>query len=312
MWRLYVNYIVGQGNVPLVDILGKCNNLSWGSDADTLATTLAFDSLYDLAEGRTHVVLKKDSAIVFMGVIVSKTNQAMKSSYTAMDYAFYLNKNKLVIQFNNTPAKQAIKDLCKKFDIKTDIANLTTPINAIYKDSSISDIILDILSQCQNELGEKYIMEMQGDTLYIAKLTDLKLNCKLLIGRDYSVSRSMEDLKNRIIITSNSEDARVIADVQDTESISTFGQLAEVIQVEDKDIAQAKNIAQNNLALLNRTKKELTLSTVAIDGGEIVKAKRMIQINLGKYGINGWYKIKAAEHKLANSQHSIGITIDFS
>lgn len=313
MWYLYVNYIIGRGYINLTDILPMCNNLAWSSDADTLATSLTFDCLYDLAEGRTHVILKKDDKIVFMGVVVSKTNQLLKSNYTAMDYAFYLNKNKLVIQFNNNPAKQAIEELCNKFNLKSNITNLATVINQIYKDKTISDIILDILEQCKNEIGEKYIMEMQGDTLYIDKLSGLKADCKLLLGKDYSITRSMEDLKNRIIIVSNAEDSRIITDVQDSESISAVGQLAEIISVEDKDIAQSNNIANNNLSLLNKTKKEFTIPTVAIEGGENVKANRLIHLNLEKYGVtDGWYQIKTANHNLANNIHKIDLTIDFS
>lgn len=312
MWRLFVNYVIGQGYVPLTDIIGKCNNLAWSSDADTLAATLTFDSLYDLAEGRTHIVLKKDSKVVFMGVIVSKTNKHMSSSYTAMDYAFYLNKNKWVGQFN-TNAKNAIYNLCNKFGIKSNITQLNTKIDKIYTSQAVSDIIKDILEQCKNEIGERYVMEMQGDVLNIQKLSDFKITCKLLLGKDYSINRSMEELKNRIIIVSNSENStRIIRDVQDSESIKTFGQLTEIITVDNKDIGQANNIANTNLILLNKTKKELTIPTVAIEGGEEVKAKRMIFLDISKYGMNGWYKIKTANHSLANNIQRIDLTIDFS
>jgi len=312
MWSLFVNYVIRQGNVPLTDIIGKCNNLAWSSDADTLATTLTFDSLYDLAEGRTHIVLKKDSTVVFMGVIVSKQNKHMSSSYTAMDYAFYLNKNQLVAQFN-TNAKDAIQSLCSRLGIKNNITQLNTKIKKIYNSQAVSDIIKDILEQCKNEIGERYIMEMQEDVLYVQKLIDLRIDCKLLLGKDYTITRSMEDLKNRIIIVSNKENStRIIQDVSDQDSISTFGQLAEIVSVEDKDVSQAKNIANNNLLLLNRTKKEFSIPTVAIENGEVVKADRMIFISIPQYGMNGWYEISTANHSLQNNIHKIDLTIDFS
>lgn len=313
MWYLYCNYIINGQNSGLVDILPKCNNLSWNSDGETLATSLIFDSLYDLAEGRTHIILKKDSKVVFTGVIVNKTNKDLSSSYTAMDYGFYLNQNKLIIQFNNVNAKQAIQQLCSKFNIKTSITALNTKIKQIYKDKSISDIIKDILEQCKNEIGEDYIFEMQGDILYINKLNDLKVDCKILIGKDYSVTRSIEDRKTRIIVVSNQENStRILADISDKESISVHGQLTEIISVEDKDIAQAKNIAKNNLVLLNRTKRELSIQAAAIENGENIKAKRMIYINIAKYDAVGWYKIKNANHNLSNNIHKIDLTIDFS
>lgn len=313
MWYLYCNYIINGQNSGLVDILPKCNNLSWSSDGETLATSLIFDSLYDLAEGRTHIILKKDSKVVFTGVIVNKTNKDLSSSYTAMDYGFYLNQNKLIIQFNNVNAKQAIQQLCSKFNIKTSITTLNTKIKQIYKDKSISDIIKDILDQCKNEIGEDYIFEMQGDILYINKLSDMKVDYKLLLGKDYSVTRSMENRKNRIIVVSNQESStRIFQDISDKESISIHGQLTEIISVEDKDIAQVKNIAKNNLSLLNRTSKEISIQAIAVENGESIKAKRMIYIDISKYGVAGWYKIKNANHNLSNNIHKINLTIDFS
>ncbi|WP_242976251.1 XkdQ/YqbQ family protein [Clostridium sporogenes] len=91
MWYLYTSYIVGKGYATK-EIMGQSNNLNWSNDIDTLATSLSFDSILDLAEGRSKIILKKDKATIFEGVVVSKTNKENVHSYTAMDYAWYLNK----------------------------------------------------------------------------------------------------------------------------------------------------------------------------------------------------------------------------
>lgn len=313
MWNLYCNYIVGGKNSGLIDILPKCNSIAWTSDSETLATTLTFNTLYDLAEGKTHLVLKKDNKQVYTGVVIEKINTRFVGGYTTMDYAFYLNQNKILIQFNNITAKQAIQQLCGKFGIKTMITTLNTKIKQIYKDSSVTDIIKDILTQCRNEIGDEYIFEMQGDVLYIDKLKNMKADCTLLFGKDYSITRNIENLKNRIIVISDTEKStRILQDIKDPSSISTYGQLTEIINVDKKDIAQAKNIGRNNLMLLNKTKKELTIPTVAVKGGENVKANRMIQLSIPQYGINGLYRVKSASHTLSNNIHRIDLTIDFS
>jgi hypothetical protein len=309
MWYLYTSYIVGKGYITK-EIIGKCNNLSWSNDIDTLATSLSFDSILDLAEGRSKIILKKDKIVIFEGIIVSKTNKENIHSYTAMDYAFYLNKNKYVMQFRNVYAKIALQQVCKKVGINNSITWLGTRINKLYYQETLSDIIKDILEQCKREIGTNYIMEMQGKTLYINRLIDLKINSTVLIEKDYSVSRSIEDMQNRIIAVNN--DGKIMADIKDTKNIKTYGELADIISVEDKNTSQAYNIAKNELREKNKTKKELTFNTIDTGKGIYINCNRLIRVNLGKYGVNGWYRIKSTQHTLNNNIHKIGITIDFS
>ncbi|EQC1537553.1 XkdQ/YqbQ family protein [Clostridium botulinum] len=309
MWYLYVSYIVGKGYTTK-EIIKYSNNLSWSNDIDTLATSLSFDSILDLSEGRSKIILKQDKVIVFEGVIVSKSNKENIHSYTAMDYAFYLNKNKYVMQFRNVYAKTALQQVCKKVGINNSIIWLGTRINKLYFQETLSDIIKDILEQCKKEIGTNYIMEMQGKTLYINKLVDLKINSTLLIGKDYSVSRSMEEFKNRVIAVNN--DGKILADIKDTKNIKTYGELSDIVSVEDKNTSQAYNIAKNELREKNKTKKELTFNTIDTGKGIYINSNRLIKVNLGKYGVNGWYRIKSTQHTLNNNIHKIGITIDFS
>lgn len=309
MWYLYTSYIVGKGYTTK-EIIGYSNNLSWSNDIDTLATSLSFDSILDLAEGRSKIILKKDKIVIFEGIIVSKTNKENIHSYTAMDYAFYLNKNKYVMQFRNVYAKTALQQICKKVGINNSITWLGTRINKLYYQETLSDIIKDILEQCKREIGTNYIMEMQGKALYINRLVDLKINATLLIGKDYSISRSMEDMINNVIAVNN--DGKVLANVKDNNSIKIFGELTDIVSVEDKNTSQANNIIRNELKEKNKVKKELTFSTIDTGKGIYINCNRLIKVNLSKYGINGWYRIKSTQHTLSNNIHKIGITIDFS
>ncbi|ENK1244716.1 hypothetical protein AB2063_002929 [Clostridium botulinum] len=309
MWYLYVSYIVEKGYTTK-EIIKYSNNLSWSNDIDTLATSLSFDSILDLAEGRSKIILKKDKTVVFEGIIVSKTNKENIHSYTAMDYAFYLNKNKYVMQFRNVYAKTALQQICKKVGINNSIIWLGTRINKLYYQESLSDIIKDILEQCRKEIGTNYIMEMQGKTLYINKLIDLKINATLLIGKDYSISRSMENMQNRIVAVNN--DGKILADIKDAKNIKTYGELSDIISVEEKNTSQAYNVAKNELKEKNKTKKELTFNTIDTGKGIYINCNRLIKVNLSKYGVNGWYRIKSTQHTLNNNIHKIGITIDFS
>lgn len=312
-WYLYSSYVIGKGYVS-TDILDQTGNLQWSNDSDTLAVTLTFDSALDLAEGRSHLILKRDKNIVFAGVITKKENKKNTSSYTAQDYAFYLNKNEEdIIQFNGTNAKQAIYSLLGKYGIGGAVTPLTTVINKVYKGKTVSEIIDDIMDQCTKELGEEVVKEMRGNVLWIDKVSNLKVDCNYVMGDDYSVTRSMEEMYNNVYVITNEEsDKNSYANAQDKDMISIFGLLSKVLSIDKGNIAQAQNVANKYLDNYDATKRELTVTLTDIEGCEGIRAKRSIPISISKYGIQGYYKVKSAQHSLNDGVYKIAVTIDFS
>jgi hypothetical protein len=306
MYYLYTLY-----NNNWVNILPKSNNLSWSNDEDTLSVELSFESIYDLPEG-THAVLKNENNQVFQGILVKKSKKKFVNSYTCFDMGFYLNKNELIKQFNNISASNVITQLCNDLGINSDITNISTNINKIYKDQSAASIIDDILEQSQNELGIKYVKEIEGYTLKIRPLTDLKITPKILIGKDIAVNSSIETMKNSVLVVSgDDENLSLEATAKDTQNIAKYGLLQEVISIDADNISQARNVASNYLSENNKIFKDTSLNLVAISGGDDIKANRLIEINIPSMGLNGWYKIKSASHNLTNNHHKVDITLEW-
>lgn len=290
-----------------VDILPVANNLSWKSDIDTLGTELSFDSLYNLAEGSI-VSLYVNNNEFIRTIVVKKVEGRFTYSYNCFDYSFYL-KNKVIKQFN-TNASNAIVSLLNEYGIKNNIVSIPTNISKIYKDG-IANIIDDILKQAENEQGIKYFKEMQVDTVVINRLEDMRITPKILIGKDFVINSSIEDMKNKILIVSNSEDNNsIFATSEDTNSQSKFGLLQEIQSVDDKDIAQAKNIANNLLSAKNRIFKDTSINVLGIKDAETIKANRLIELNVANK-LSGWYRIKSASHNLKNNQHTVNISLEW-
>ncbi|MEY8001620.1 hypothetical protein AB8U03_15730 [Clostridium sp. Mt-5] len=314
MWALYTDYMIGYKNDgSFNNIMPYANNLQWTDDKDTLAVTLTFDSILDLAEGRSHVILKKDNKIVFYGVMTQKVNKDKSSSYTVQDYAFYLNKNEDIFQCNGINAKEAIYQLLAKYYIGGAVIPLNTKITKFYKGKTIADIIKDIISQCSSEINEDVIMEMRSTVLWIDKVSNLKLDCQYILANDFQITRSMEDMVNSVIVSSNTEsDASILAQASDENNIQIFGRMTKVLTVDGQNESQAQNTAQNYLNNFNSTKRELTVTLLDVAGCEDIRANRKINIQIPKYGMDGYYGVKSAQHTLANSIHKIAVTIDFS
>ena len=269
------------------------------------------------------ILLTKDNKTVFQGIITDKSiNGIFQESFTAFDFAFYLNKSKIIKQFNNINGSGAIASVCSEQGITIgEIPTLPTNINHIYFDNTIAEIIDDILSQCSNETGKIYYKEVLGDKLYIfergTKLINptykmavnvASINVLDEIGQNFSKGYSIADLKNKVtIITQNEKEARVIATKEDNKNIEKYGLLHHIESIDEKDINQATNIASNTLNELNKVKETLSLELL---GDITIKAGRVLNINNKEIGVNGKFNIISTNHTIESGIHKTNIEIE--
>ena len=264
-----------------IDILYKSNNFTWGSDSKTLGATLTFDSLHSLKMGRV-VSFFIDNVEVFRGTVVKCTESKFTYSYTCFDYSSYL-KNEVIKQFNNVDVTSGLSSLLLEFGIEHIIINIPTQINKFYKGDPIDKIIDDFLDQAGKDQAVNYFKEMQGAKLVIDRLDNKYIYPKFLYEKDVKIDYSIENMKNKIQVVSNSEDSTPIqAESEDTTAQSYFGVLQHVEKVDEKELSQAKNIADNLLKSLNRTEHSTTVSIVVLSGAETIKANRLIYLSNDK------------------------------
>lgn len=292
------------------DIMYNSNNVSWNSDSDTLGAQFSFESIKNLYEGQV-VSLFSDSRELIRGIVLKKKPNRRTWTYTIQDYSLYL-KNKILKQFNNINASDAINSLITEAYITSEIVDIPTIINTLYKNKTISETIDDILKQSKEDQGIEYFKEIEATTLYIRKLQDMKINPNILLPKDISPESSIENMKNRIQIVSNGEsDNSIIATAEDTSKQYWYGILSDMQGVDDKNIAQAQNIANNALNEANVIEKSCQISNIIVlDGGEDIKANRLIYLNAGSR-LCGYYKIKSATHTLNKGTHKVNITIEW-
>lgn len=311
------------------DITSMIGSLSWSSNIDTLGIELNFDYAYndnlyfkdlDILDLGGHILLTGDDEELHRFVIVSQEqNGRFGKKYTCFDYAWYLNKNEAVIQFNRLNASEAIKRLLDRFNIKHSITKINTLISKIYRDETLSEIIKDILVQATQETGIKYRVEMRLDTLHIEKQSDLIINPMVQIGNNnilipvgaaignLSKKTSIEELKNKVVVISDEEQSMsILANMQDDNSILKYGSLQEIIVVDKKNEAQSRNIAKNSLNELNRIQEDINVELL---GHKDIRAGRIIKINEPVTGIIGSYLIKAANHNINNGIHKVNVAL---
>ena len=277
------------------DIMYSSNSVSWQSDVDTLGSQITFESMKDLFEGAV-VSLFSDKRELIRSVIIKKNWSRWIWNYTTQDYSRYL-KNKVIMQFNNITASNAIKSMLNQAYIIGNVVNIPTKINKIYKNKTIAEIIDDILDQAKQDQGIEYFKEIEGNILYVRKLQDMKINPTIILPKEINPESSIENMKNKIQVVSNNEkNNSVIATAEDTYR---------------RDIAKAQNIANNALLENNKIVRSCNIDDIhVINGGEDIKANRLIYLNAGSR-LCGFYKIKSATHTLSNGIHKVNLTIEW-
>ncbi len=266
-----------------------------------------------------NIIILRNTNELFRGIVVTQSqNCSSPISYNCFDYAFYLNKSKGIYQFNGTKGKEALETILNGFKVPIGtIEPLGIVIKKIYAGDVISDIIKDILDLAAKESGQKYRLEMRAGKLYIEKQNNeiIKATFKLannLAEHDVTTAisnptrkRSIENMRNSIKVTGND---KVAAESSNAEMIRQYGLLQEISSIDGKDIAQAKNIAQNMLKDLGKIFEE---NSIEVPGDDRVRAGRIIEIQEIVTGMSGKYTIRDVTHTIRNGIHvmSLGLGV---
>ncbi|MCH4891176.1 hypothetical protein EZV73_26595 [Acidaminobacter sp. JC074] len=319
-----LNVLVNSGEV---DISDQSGNLAWAYDCKTLGVNLSFD-FADISEHKVKpgsiVMLKDedDQEVIFLGIVVSSSKKGKIYNFSAYDFAWYLNKSDVIIQFNKTDARTAIKLLCKKIGVEVgDIPYMKTLITGIHIDVKPSEILYDIINQVFLETGKKYFFEMNGSKLDVKEVGSEVLDASFriadnlspvkiedVIGEDFTESESIENMKNSVIVVSSESDyIRVLETAKDQESINQYGLLQEVVKVDQKNESQSRNMAANTLKELN---KIMTSRSIPLLGHKGLKQYRKLIINSPEADIVGEYIILSAAHSYSEGFYKTSISVE--
>lgn len=311
-------------NNKVYDISDIVYNLNWSDNVETLGMQFIFSKIVSkenryLAKLELYagdiVVLKKGDYEIFKGIIVNKNiNGLYEESFTAFDFLFYLNKSKVIKQFNNETVSNCIISLCNDFNIKIKkVPNLATKVTAIYYDKEVSQIINELLLKVKNETKEIYYLEYldglnvfkRGEILITPTFKPSKniaeFNVLNEIGADFSRTFNIEQMKNSIVIVNeNGGIVRTLAKAKDEGGIEKYGLLQEIESVDEVDLNVAKNIAFNKLKELNKITETFTITLI---GNVLLRAGRIIYIDNSILEVKGRYEILSTNHSVNNSVH---------
>ncbi len=319
MYKLYV------GERDISDYVGS---ISWNSSIDNLSDCVNFSVANDNVYNNLNIelgdiiTLTYNSNVAFEGIILEKTTKGNKEdTLIAYDYAIYLAKSTITKQFNNISSKSAISSICSEAGIiVSECPNLTTIINHVYYNQTLSNIMDDILTQCSNENSTIYYKEVVGSELFIFERGSKRItpsfkpasnlastNPLKHISDSFTKSESVTDMKNKVVVSSHIDDVvQIHATEQDITNISKFGLMQHTEFVDEKDISQSKNIAKNKLNEYNKISKSISFEVL----GDIqIKAGRLIELADEQVYV-GEFIITSVNNTLNNQIHLCKIEVE--
>lgn len=306
-------------------ITKKVGSLSWTDSMDSLGVEFSFIFPYSYWDSQFKnklqlgdlIIIKAGKKEITRGIITQAPING--DDYRGYDYAFYLNKSEAIFQCKKIGASKAITQLLARYGVPIgEMPKLTTAINKLYKDMTISDIIKSILSEVHDETGKSYRMEMTRGKFCIRRSGYIKIKPKYVDELGEKVpctkacsitgTRSIEDMRNQIIIAGTGDKkAQIKATVKDSKSIKKYGLLSQVETVEKTNQAKAKQKGKNLLKKLN---KKTVLFTCEMPGSTIIRAGRKIYFDRPEAGIKGWYKVKSATHNVSEGKYTVSLEME--
>lgn len=312
--RLHV--IKGEKAINITEVSGSIN---LSTSVDTLGASLVFNiarNYNDLSylfsdEIETgDVVILTNEKELFRGVIVSISTTKYSRTVECLDYCFYLNKNKVIKQFDHIAASVAIKQLLQEINApEGEISNISTSITKVYYSNTIAEIINDILKQVNEELGVKYKLEFIDNKFNVNPFKKINVEFRYKQTGNETINESIQDMKNRILVTSNEQEStEILAIAEDTKNIEKYGSLQEIINVDpEQNEAKVRNIAKTKLKELNKVFKTVSLEGF---GDDNFRAGRVVYLNNSKLKLFGEFLIKSCVHTWRKGEHIVNLEVE--
>lgn len=308
-------------NEKIINITKISGDISFTTSLDTLGASFDFSvarnfddpnfSLVETIKCGQIIKFENEEKTLFAGIIVDITTDRFSKSIKCLDFYFYLNKNKVIKQFNELDASSCIRSLLEEIDAKIgNIEPIATSISKIYKNSTIAEIIKDILETVNEELGKKYTLEIEDTTFNLVLHEKIQVHItKTHLGMP-SLNESITEMKNIILVISNDqEDESIYATAKDESGIKKYGMLQEIIEVDpDKDdISKVRNIAETKLKELN---KIFTKTSLEVLGNDDLRAGRILDIEIKEFAIKNEFLIKSCTHSFQKGEHICSLELE--
>ncbi len=288
------------------DLIG---DVSFTTNDDTNGEEMEFSSLLKYKNGNI-VKVTVNKSVQFLGMIVRISDpEKPPYSYTAIDFSRNLGGDCL-IQFKEIRADDALRQLFSKYGIKCSICEIPTKVTKIYNDTIIN-VAKNIMSLAYKDQGKKYYLEVRGSKVVVEEKKKKKIRPTFVIQDDGEIERSIEELRNRVVVVNQGEKSmKVLAQADAKKSQKGYGIMQHNATADDKTTTiKAKAQAENLLKQLNRQTSTKTVTLIVTKGAWSVRKNRLIYLKTKR--LKGWYRIRSCTHTVQGNTHKCEIELEW-
>lgn len=288
------------------DLIG---DVSFTTNDDTNGEEMEFSSLLKYKNGDV-VKVTVNKAVQFLGIIVRMSDpEKPPYSYAAIDFSRNLGGDCL-IQFKGVRADDALRQLFEKYGIKCSVCEIPTKVTKIYNDTIIN-VAKNIMSLAYKDQGKKYYLEVRGTKVIVEEKKKKKIRPTFVIQDDGEIERSIEELRNRVVVVNQGEKSmKVLAQADAKGSQRHYGIMQRNESADDKTtIIKAKGQAENLLKQLNKQTSTKTVTLIVTKGAWSVRKNRLIYLKTKR--LKGWYRIRSCTHTVQGNTHKCEIELEW-
>lgn len=314
-----IEVLLFDGDTPY-NVSHRVGNVTRSDNLDGLGQEIAFDYLYNrrdkyttdmLTEPGDHVQYLDGAEIVVEGLIVETTDPMQGTvSVTGYDYGYWLNETTTDIQFNGCTTSQAIEELMKKVELNVSCVEIPETVTHNYYDEAISDILKSLIGMATHQSGNKYRLEVRGDTVYIEDYEDLVIEPKFVSAANIApvdvvynpghitITRSIADMYNHVVVK---VDGEIVSEAKDDDSIAKFGD--KTYTIDDDPEADAE-------VILKDVNKVVTGGEVDLLGDNQIRSGRILEFTEDNVpDFVGKFIITNCEHSYTLEGHTVHVTL---
>lgn len=289
--------------------------IEWADDLDSNANTISFNADVQIEIG-SKFALMDGKETVLTGIIATYTqNEPNLFQYGGYDFGFYLNKNSIIRQFNGMKISDAFNSLCQEYKIPVGtIPPLNATVKKIYKNAVLSDVFREFLELAEKKLKADYYYFTCADGKFNIKKYTVNEDLNGFVGDVFSIAStdslmspsitvSMEDLRNQVIVTDNASDKitkKVL--VKNSASISKYGLLQHIEQIDTDKNNNLSGVANNKISELNKLK---TTIDITMFGNKDMHKGVIMPVNNADLSLSGDYLIKSSRHVIDGTKEVV-------
>ena len=294
-------------------VTGLASEITLSASLDTLGSCLTCtvpwqEGMDEIAALADPVRLYRGAARVFSGIVTKVEASENARRITAYDFAYYLNKSKITIQFCGVSVTEALRATFAAAGVSSFLLpNIAVTAEETCLSETPAAIIAKLLTRARDVGGieyHAYADPVREGTVDIEEVGQTAVSVALREITAPSRTISLDEVRNRVTYT-DSEGTDTGISAEDAASIARYGLLADVLSSSSDDL-YAPAIVQMRV---RRQKDPLPTAELECAGHFFPRPGQRVPLTVPSAGSAGEWVVSSVAHTLHGGEHRMKLSV---